>query len=160
MSALGTTGYLAGFHAGGSSLDPGNRDISATLASSFTCGIDVRALDLTATARPLVGTSLNLVTANVPGNSPVGVNLLSFTQHNPGLDLTSLGMPGCRQYTGLDVSRLFIPAAGQGTSPFVLPNVPAYSGLICYSQSAAFSASANPLGVLASNGLTLTIGIH
>jgi hypothetical protein len=69
-------------------------------------------------------------------------------------------MAGCRQFVGLDSSVVFFPSNGSGTRSMTIPNNPAYSGLHVYSQSAAFSAGVNPLGVLASNGLNLLIGVQ
>jgi len=159
MSTLGN-GMLTGFKAGGPVTDPGNRDISATLAATFVCGTDIRALALAPSARPRLNTTINLVTTNVPSISGVGATILSFTQHNPGLDLTSIGMPGCSQFVGLDTSSLFFPAGGTGSTPFVLPNNPVYAGMHVYAQSAAFAAGVNPLGVLSSNGVTLVIDVN
>lgn len=160
MSTVGGSGFLTGFKVGGTVIDPGNRDISATLTGTFLAGRDIRALALAASARPIVNTSINLVTTNVPAISGVGATILSFTQHNPGIDLTSLGMPGCFQYVNLDTSVVFLPSAGSGTYAFGIPNNPSYSGVHVYTQSAAFAAGVNPLGVLSSNGVDLMIGIQ
>jgi hypothetical protein len=159
MSTLGN-GFLTGFKPAGTVADPGNRDISATLPGTFSTGPDQFPLALAASARPIVNTSINLVTSNVPASSSLGATILSFTQHNPGLDLGSIGMPGCRQYVGLDASNVFIPSGGTGTIALGVPNNPALSGLHVFSQSAAFVVGANALGVQSSNGLALTIGIN
>jgi hypothetical protein len=116
------------------------------------------ALALAASPRPVVGSTVNLNTANVPANSGIGAVILSYTQHNPGLDLTGLGMAGCRQYVGLDATRFFFPSSGTGTVPLAVPNNPALSGLHLFTQSAAFSSGANVLGVVSSNGVDLRVG--
>jgi hypothetical protein len=156
MSAAGGTGFLTGYKTGTATLDPGTRDISATLAATFTVGVDQAPLVLTTSARPRLGTSINLNTVNC-STAGIGANILSFTQINPGISLAPLGMPGCSQYVGLDVVRLFVPAGGSGSSPFVVPNNPAYAGLHVFSQSAAFVNGVNPLGVLSSNGVNLKV---
>jgi hypothetical protein len=160
MSTLGGTGYLVGFKLAGAVVDPGSRDISATLAATFPAGLDVRALALDASARPITGTAINLVTTNVPAGSAVGVNIMSFTRYVSGLDLGGIGMPGCRQFVGLDATVVFLPSGGSGSRPLPIPNNPALSGLRVSSQSAVFATGVNPLGVLASNGLDLLIGIQ
>jgi hypothetical protein len=159
MSTLGN-GFLTGFKPSGPYTDPGPIDISTALPSTITCRGASLAMVLAASARPIIGTSINLVSSQLPGGTTLGANVLSFTQHNPGIDLTPLGMPGCRQFVGLDATNLFIPAGGQGINALVIPNVPAYSGLVLYSQSAAFATGINPLGVVSSNGLALTVGTH
>jgi hypothetical protein len=153
-SAPATAGLntMTGFTPGGTARDPGNRDISATLP--FTTSTDMNALALAASARPVLGASINLVTTNC-ATASVGANILSFTQHNPGLPLAGLGMPGCQQYVGLDAVSLFFPSGGTGSNSFSIPNNPAYAGMHVFSQSAAFVTGLNPLGVISSNGVDL-----
>jgi hypothetical protein len=160
MSTLGNA-FLVGYSPGGASADPGSRDISATLPGGFS----VRAADLVAlahssSARPVIGTSINLLTTNIPAGTVLGADILSFTQHNPGIDLTIIGMPGCRQYVGLDTSLTFFPAGGTGTVPLNIPNVAAFAGLHLFSQGASFTSGFNALGVLAANGIDLKLDIN
>lgn len=149
---------LTGWSPGANNRNPGSIDISA--ATSITTAPDQFGLLLAASGRPIVNTSINLVTSNVPASSGLGANILSFTQHNPGLDLSGIGMPGCRQYVGLDSTNVFLPSGGTGSVALNVPNNPALSGLHVFSQSAAFVTGANALGVQSSNGLALTIGIN
>lgn len=151
-------GVLVGFSPGGASRDPGNRDIS--VAMPFNTATDRSALALTASARPVIGTSINLVTSNIPTGTTVGANILSFSQYNPGLDLTGIGMPGCRQYVGLDTTRVFLVAGSSASVALNIPNLPGLGGLHVFSQSATFSTGFNPLGVIASNGVNLKLDIN
>jgi hypothetical protein len=160
MSTLGN-GFLVGFSPGGGSGDPGNRDISATLPGSFSIQpADLVALANGSSARPILGTTINLLTTHVPASAAFGADILSFTQFNPGIDLTILGMPGCRQFVGLDTTLTFFPVSGTGSVSLFIPNVPVYAGLHLYSQGAAFVAGVNPLGALASNGVDLKLDIN
>src|SRR5262249_14865440 len=154
-------GFLVGYSPGGVSGDPGNRDISATLPGGFS----IRPSDLlpiahSSSARPVLGTSINLLTTNIPAGTLLGADILSFTQHNPGIDLTIPGMPACRQYVGLDTSLTFFPAGGTGSVPLNIPNVPAFAGLHLFSQGASFTSGFNALGVLAANGVDLKLDIN
>ncbi|MEC8651816.1 MAG: hypothetical protein VYA51_13685 [Planctomycetota bacterium] len=78
-----------------------------------------------------------------------------------GFPLDSIGMPGCTGYTGLDLG-LFVasPAApgGVGTLPFPIPSNPALAGSQFAAQGVALSG-ATALGLSASNGVDLTIGL-
>jgi hypothetical protein len=148
---------LTGFSPGANNSDPGIVDISASLPI-ITYPVDVAPLALAAAPRPVTGNTVVLTTSNVPANSAIGATILSFTQYNPGLDLSGLGMPGCRQFVALDSSQLFLPSGGTGSTSFTVPNNPVYAGMHVYAQSAAFSPGANVLGVLSSNGLDLLVG--
>jgi hypothetical protein len=161
MSTLGTTGFLVGYSPGGLSGDPGNRDISVTLPGGFTTrGTDLTALAHSSSARPVIGTSINLRTTNLPFGTPLCADIFSFTQHNPGIDLSLLGMPGCRQYVGLDASLTFVPAGSTGSLSINIPNNPGLAGLHLFSQGAAFANGFNSLGVLAANGLDLRLELQ
>lgn len=154
----GGEGWLIGYSPGGASADPGNRDISATLAASFTLSTsDEPALALAASARPLAGTSINLVTSNIPSGSPFGAVLLGFSQFNPGIDLTSFGMPGCVQHNEGLATLLFIAPGVSHSTPFLVPN---FLGVTLQVQSAVFcpQAGLTPVGAVSSNGISLGIG--
>jgi hypothetical protein len=160
MSLLGSN-RVVGYSPGGASLDPGNRDISATLPAAFSLSPSTNegpALALAASARPLIGTSINLVTSNIPAGTALGASLLGLAQFNPGIDLTVIGMPGCSKYTDGSVTQIFLVGGSTASVVFNIPNVPAYVGIHVFAESATFSAGFNALGVIASNGLDLGIG--
>jgi hypothetical protein len=158
MSLSGNT-QLVFYSPAGPSNDPGNRDISATLPGSFVIASpEINPVTLAASARPLVSTSINLNTSNITPTAPFGAVLLSLTQFNPGLDLTGIGMPTCRQYTGGEVTLIFLPLGSPTVStPF---NVPNYPGFHVFCQSVVYDPAAGltALGAVASNGLDLGIG--
>ena len=87
----------------------------------------------------------------------LGVNFLSFTQFS-GIDLASLGAPGCNQYVGADSTAIVIPTAGTATRPIVLPANTGFLGFEIYGQSGVFATGANALGMMFTNGLRLRIG--
>lgn len=158
----GTSPWLTGFskgNAGGSnSSDPGNRDLSAAIPFS-TNGPDAFPLALNASARPIVGTTVDLVTSNVPAAASAVVSRIAFQQITPGFDLTSLGAPGCFAHVnvnGPDNAFLFGNPTVQRS--LVLPANPALSGLNVYSQSAALVPGINALGIITSNAVALRVG--
>ena len=121
-------------------------------------------MTLSASARPIESTTVDLVTNNIPAGTTVGAVLISFTQVNPGIDLTNFGLaaPGCNAY--IDILNnaslgLFFPAgAASATTPFGIPN--GFSGQEVYAQAGLFAQvnTPNPLGVTTTNGVRLRLG--
>jgi len=159
MSNLGT-GYLVGFSEGGNSPNPGNTNISAALPATFSAAT-FRVLPLAhgATARPVIGTTIALQTTNVPAGSPLGATILSLTEITGGIDLTSIGAPGCSQYLTPASTLIFFPAGGMGSLPFAIPNSPGLAGVTIVSQGATLTPGVNAIGVLTSNGLRLLLDL-
>lgn len=152
---------LVGYSPGGPSLDPGSRDISATLANSFSLpALDTRALALGLSARPRLGTVINFISSNVPRGTLLGVTMLSFAQINPGVDLGLIGAPGCLQYLLPAVSLVsVITTQGGFSQPLTIPSGASFVGLNLFGQSASLSNGVNNLGILTSNGLALHLGV-
>ncbi|MCA8953203.1 MAG: hypothetical protein KDE27_27070 [Planctomycetes bacterium] len=160
-SGGGGNGHLIGFSPDGTSLDPGAIDLSTSIPTSFSiAAADTFELQLSASARPVLGSSLTLETTNVPASSGLGAQILSFTQVNPGLDLAGLGMPGCRQYLALDASVVLVPAGGTASWPTTLPASATFAGVRIYAQSAMLVPGANALGALSSNGVMLLVDVN
>jgi hypothetical protein len=159
VAAAGNS-YLVGF-ARGDSADPGNWDVSANLAGGLSlCGGQVPNVALASSARPVLGTTIDLNTTNIPSGSLVGLSILSLTQLPTGLDLWFLGMPTCKLYSGVDVLNTFATPGSSGTFAWAIPNVPAASGVVVMSQSAIWNPGANAFGFLTSNGLQLLLGVQ
>jgi len=115
-------------------------------------------LSLTASARPVQGTTINMVTTNIPATALVSANMLSFTQHNPGIELTGLGMPGCFQYVE-PVDTVLLSGSGTLSRPIgPFPTGPGWLGALLYSQSASLVPGVNVLGAISSNGTSLLLG--
>lgn len=151
---------LVGFSQGGGVPDPGGLDLSAVAAAGHATGPGATALALAAATRPVLGTVVVLTTANFPAGALLGMSLLSHTRHDPGLPLGSMGMPGCHQYVGTDVTGLLVPSGGVATMAVTLPGNPVFAGVDLLSQSLAFAPGLNPLGLVASNGLHLITGMR
>jgi hypothetical protein len=160
FSGIGNA-HLVGYAGGGTSRNLGSRDISASLPATFsTTATDSIPLTLTASGRPRIGTSINLVSSNVPTGSPLGATIFGLAEITAGINLVGLGMPDCFQYLSLDATVVFLPSGGTGTQPFTVPNVPGLAGVIMLAQSAAFAPGVNALGILSSNGMRLTIDVN
>jgi hypothetical protein len=153
--------YLAGYSRGNSSADPGSWDISANLAGGLSlCASTVPNVALASSARPVLGTTINLNTSNIPAGSVIGVAILSVTEYSPGIDLAILGMPGCRLYAGLDVLNNFATPGTTGVYSWNIPNVPAASGMVVMNQSAILKPGINAFGFVTSNAVQLLLGVQ
>jgi hypothetical protein len=153
-------GYLVGYSPGGASTDPGNRDISATLPTTFTVDpVDVLPLGISATSRPVVGTNWNLTVNNIPPTGILGVDVFGLS--DPGInDLFFLGAPGCGLRASLDYTGgwLVSPTAGH-TFVLPIPNNPTLLNVHVYTTSAVFQVpTVNAFGAITANGIDGMIG--
>lgn len=149
---------LAGYTMGAVTVDPGNSDLSSAVTMPITTARVTAALQLSASGRPVLGTSIGLDTNKIAAGTALGVTVLGFSQFNPGFDLGFLGMPGCFQFASVDLPMVFVVAGSAGSVPLSFPNLSALNGLHVYAQSLTFTPGFNPFGALTSNGLDLGIG--
>lgn len=150
---------LVGFTVGGNASDPGSIDLTVQVPTGFSlCAGPYTGLTFTASTRPVLGTTVQLQTGNIPAGSGFGATLQGLQQYLPPLDLTSYGMPGCFGYVQGGVSTIFVNPVGSVSVPFNVPNNAVFNGLEIVAQSFTYSPPLTPLGVIASNGLVLTVG--
>lgn len=152
----GGNGYLVGFAEGGNSADPGPTDISVALPSTFSAATFKQVpMALAASARPVIGNNVAMVTTNIPAGAPFGALLIGLVQFNPGIQIPILPT-GCVQHNEGMASQLFFPAGNSASSSLGFLNpVTNFPGLTVQVQSAVYAGS--PLA-LTSNGVALTIG--
>ncbi len=164
QAVAGTASPLVGWSRGGNAADPGPMDISAALPGSFALCHPVTtstpSVSLTSSARPILGTTIQLTAGNLPANSLLGLSILSTTALTPPFDLASLQMPGCELYQSLDVIYTFAIGGPSASSPWVIPNVPSASGLVVHTQSVVFTPGVNAFGASTTNGLQLILGVN
>jgi hypothetical protein len=151
--------YLVGWTPGSGAADPGSRDLSVTLPTPLVlCAAPFTGITLNSSARPVLNTTINLITSNIPAGSPFGALVLSFTTPVPPTDLTGIGMPGCLGYVSGGSTILYLSPGATAQSALAIPNVAAFTGVTVYGQSFTNSPGYTPLGVIATNGLTLVLG--
>jgi hypothetical protein len=146
---------LAGWSPGGGAKDPGSVDISTSLPIVTTP--DIFPLAHSASARPVLGSTITLNTTNVPMGTVIGTTLFGLAEWNPGLPLAGLGMPGCFQYLSIDASAIWFPVGSTGSTVFPLPSSIGFAGVQVKTQSAALVPGINALGAITSNGVRLTL---
>ena len=110
---------------------------------------------LAAGSRPVLGTTVQMTTSNIPAGSPAQA-LLYGPQATPAIDLTTIGMAGCFSHmTSFDVYSLVAAPAATVVTPVTVPNVPTLVGLTVALQSVSYSPPRTSFGWLSSNGIVM-----
>lgn len=148
---------LVGFSTGNGNLGLLPVDYDLSVVPSFQTSYR-RALYLRPGLRPVLGGVISVCTENIPANTIASTNLLSYVQHPTGIDLSSLGAPGCARYCDMDAAGLLLGTGTQVRPLGVVPTDPIWVGLEFYSQSASLVPGSNALGVITSNGAKYRIG--
>jgi hypothetical protein len=153
-----TAGAIVGFSTGGTSLDPGNRDLTAgTFSTAFP---EQGSLTLAAAPAPVLGTNVIWTVGNVRANASLSAIFMSFGQTAPvPMNTIGLDSPGC--FSHLDQS----PLLGYGTLSTLLmlnptdtygvlmPTGAVWAGVDIYTQAASLAPLSVPSGVITSNGV-------
>lgn len=151
---------LAGYGLGGATYDPGPVDLSASVPFASGTGVLPLTLDWTGVP-PVLGADFPLMIGNLRPSALAALLALGATQINPGVSLASAGMPGCFLYSSLDVA-LTLAATSPVTQTNAL-HIPAAIGLLglqFYTQAAVLDLGLTPLGLAASNGGAVTVGLY
>jgi hypothetical protein len=97
---------------------------------------------------------------NVAGGQLGALFVSSFDQLAGPFDLSTIGMPGCSLLVPADVVEFRAAQAGSAEWSLAIPNNPSFVGVPFRQQAFSFDLPSNPLGLVASNGLSLTPGIR
>jgi len=152
-----TNDCLVGFSEGNGASDPGSRDFTA-LPFAMGGGGQPMLLARSGSTRPALGTTFVLELSLFPSSSTLGIMAFGFAQFPGGIDLTPLGMPGCKQHVSLDATAFFLLTSSPAQLPFPIPSDPGLIGVTINTQALTLSPGANALGALTSNGLEMRIG--
>ena len=154
VSSLNPEDWLVGYSIGGPSLDGGPTDISAGAFSTPAADTPGLALDSNA---PKLGNNWDLQVSDA-GASPLAFLYFGSAAVDPGVDLGSVGAPGCSAYTNADLSSFALTvSSGNASLCLPVPNDPALAGGSVSVQAAA-ATTLNALTVVTSNGLLGTFG--
>lgn len=146
---------ITGFSLGGAAIDGGSVDLTAGPVSTQ---VDLAALRVAATNRPVTGTTWNLQVSNLPPGSVLGIDVLGIG--DPGFnDLSIIGLPGCGLRASLDSLDAYFPAGPTHAYSLAIPNDPLLLGFQVYSTSAMYVLPApNAFGAITANGVQGTVG--
>ncbi|MFT4841198.1 MAG: serine protease AprX [Planctomycetota bacterium] len=151
--------YVTGFSRSTSN-DPGSSNLASAAGSGVgVCTTLQPELKFDVSARPVLGTTFDLVTTEIPVGTYFGLAILSTTQL-PAVSLTFLGLPGCQLYQTIDVSVLWAQVGNSGIVQWPLPNNPVLAGFETFCQSATLTPGINAFGMAVSNGLKLVVGFN
>ncbi|HEX6812073.1 MAG TPA: hypothetical protein VF384_10660 [Planctomycetota bacterium] len=169
LSTLGASGigYYVGYSPAGPSNNAGPTNF-ATQLPHVTSSWNLSAMTLAAAPAPVStpggGTLVTYTQSNIPEAAPssgvyLGITIISLGQDVSGLDLTFLGMPGCKLHVAsLDVMNTFVGATNSLTTTFQIPAGVGY-GTQIFAQSLALIVpnslphGQNAFGATLSNGL-------
>lgn len=150
---VGIVGWSPGFGA----VDPGNTDLS-TVPSFSTSGPDVPPLTLFS-PRAFVNTTILETVSYIPANAAFTIRILAAAPL-PGIDLGIVGAPDCPLWVDVNaiVDMGLSVATPDADFTFSIPNDLSLFGVTAYTQGLSFVATANPFGVMTTNGSAMTIG--
>lgn len=156
----GATQTIVGFTEGGNAFDTGTIDFT-NVVPGLQVGLPGRTplvLDAAAGSLPKIGTNFTMQLSNIPASTQVGVFAIGLLQQ--AFDASVYGMPGCTQYVSLDATTLVL-TGGAPTSSFTMgiPNNSGFLGVSLYAQGLTMSAGFTPIGVIASNGGRMLLGL-
>lgn len=155
---------------GGSSTNEAITGYSPGMAEPFSTPVDWSAITslmsgtgpgvtIDASARPVLGSTINVTTDRIPAGSLVGGQIYGLTPVPTGFPLIGLlGIP-CDLYATLDLLTTAVLPGPTYTNPFAIPATPSLAGGVVAVQGFALNALIpNPLGAVMSEGLLLTLG--
>ncbi len=105
--------------------------------------------------RPVLGSTFQIVYDGYPA---AGIGALNLGVVLTNTNLTVIGMPGCIVLTSPQLSLSQALPAAPATFSIPIPAVPALAGAQLHAQAVSIAPGANQLGVVLSNGGTLTLG--
>jgi hypothetical protein len=153
------SGHLIGVTAPGASQNPGSIVLATASAGELlTISPESLPLTLSATSRPVTGTTWDLSISNIPATGVLGVDVFGLS--DPGInDLFFLGAPGCGLRASLDVTNGWLVSGASRTYSLPIPSNPALLNLNLHTTTAVFQAPpVNALGAITSNGIRGVVG--
>jgi hypothetical protein len=100
----------------------------------------------------------NVVEA-IPVGEP-GAVFVSSVGSTPSIPLGGVGMPGCNLLVPIDVVEFRAAAAGRAEWALAIPNTPSLAAASFRQQAFVLDATANALGLTASNAVLVTLGVR
>jgi hypothetical protein len=148
---------IVGFTNGNGARLPAPQDLSATMP--FQSGDGAIPPLHSMSARPISGTTPNILTQNIAAGTLFSFQLLGFASiPTPGLPLAGFGLPGCFLHVN-PLSNVFLPVvSGTVSYPVPIPGGATFLGVQLQSQNLPLTAGLNPGGAVSSNGMCFRIG--
>ncbi|MBM4061148.1 MAG: hypothetical protein FJ265_08640 [Planctomycetes bacterium] len=156
MAEIVGHGFAAGQTAGNSVFVM--RPPAGGAARNVVYGSGCGGLGLGAAPEPLLGSTLRYTVSGIPAGAAISVLLLGLTGVDPGVELSSIGAPGCYRLLDLGGAATVVLGWWAPTYDMALPWSAAMIGLPLHGQAASLVPGANPLGAITSNGVRSVVG--
>jgi hypothetical protein len=109
-------------------------------------------------ATPRFGTTVPITTTPWPFPLMAGFQAIGFVPYLIGVDLGTYGAPGCQLMLAPVATELVFAPNGVSTYNLAIPHSAWLQGVQLHSQTFLLAPGANSLGLITSDGVTLTIG--
>jgi hypothetical protein len=110
---------------------------------------------------PWLGQTFTAQMSNLVKNNKAML-IIGVKLSNPAVSLAPMGADGCNLYLDLQAGAIFLPmvnTTGIGSFAVAVPNTPALAGATAPLQAYAADNSANPMGIVVSNAVTIVAGV-
>jgi hypothetical protein len=133
------------------------KDLSASLP--FAVGPDSNPPTWNAVGRPVVGTTqtINLGGITNPASS-IGLTIIGWNSIPAGFNLAIVGAPDCFLWVQNNIIEAYLVGGVTAAWQLPIPANPALSGVLVFTQGGLLQNGVNPLGLLTTNAVKLTIG--
>jgi len=148
---------LSGWSPGSSCMQPGTCDLSALNTNMVITFPDRNPMLLETGDAARLGATVTMETSRMPQSCKFLFTALGAVGYDPGIDLTPLGATGCMQSSSYETGVMRFVRNGSAVLTLHVPYDAALIGASAFLQSVAFDRSANPAGVLLSNGFELRV---
>lgn len=109
---------------------------------------------------PWLGDTVRTRVANIAQTSIGSLFVTSFAPSFLPMSLAPLGAPGCDLYLQPDAIEFRTPVGLVVDWTLAIPSTPSLAGVALFQQALPVDVTANPLGLTATNGLRLNVGIR
>ena len=109
---------------------------------------------------PWLGGTVRNRVSNFPQTSFGSLFVTSFTQSFLPMSLAPLGAPGCDLFMQPDSVEFRTPVGLVVDWTLAIPSTPSLAGVVVFQQALPVDPAANPLGLTATNGLRMTLGVR
>jgi hypothetical protein len=147
-----THAALSGWSPGHSAMQTGTTDLSALGTNTLLTFPDRNSMSLDSSDAARLGATVVLETSNLPDAVQFVFTAIGMTKHDPGIDLSALGVTGCKQLASYETGMMSMVRTNAAMLTLVVPFDVTLVGASAYMQSVGFDCNANAAGILLSNG--------
>ena len=150
---------IVGISSGNGTADLGGLDVSSLSGYAIPGGFSPN-MEMSTADRPVLGSTVTSTITGIPGGAAAGFMGYSFVPYaTPGLDLTSVGAPGCALLGDTSIVEPIALTGGSTESvALTIPTTATLAGNTLYEQAIVLAPGFNTLGAVLTNGIALNLG--